>query len=125
MFAKTHAGLEGFPHLRGDVPNSRYFASVCSLFSPLAWGCTGDSFENLTLVGVFPTCVGMYRALTLRAISSAGFSPLAWGCTEVRHVRHRGVVVFPTCVGMYRAEAFGLTGRKCFPHLRGDVPFPC
>src|SRR5690606_18438038 len=49
------------PHARGDVPLSTLDSGHHALSSPRTWGCTAEFFNNLQLLVVFPTHVGMYR----------------------------------------------------------------
>ena len=97
---------------------------------------------HIQSVGVFPTCVGMYRLylirsrnrnsfphmrgdvpdMVLRDMTERQFSPHAWGCTDQELDVGSGEEVFPTCVGMYRPEDSEWTWKRSFPHIRGDVP---
>ena len=112
------------------------------LFSPHAWGCSGRGRGAQGRGGVFPTRVGMFRAMSLLCRVEACFphtrgdvpqynvgltddemfSPHAWGCSCRPATKPMPTLVFPTRVGMFRnglikpARAFG------FPHTRGDVP---
>ena len=52
----------GFPHLRGDVPAWRMFASFARMISPPAWGWPDVPAKAGDIVIDFPTCVGMARS---------------------------------------------------------------
>ena len=116
------AGIYKCPHVRGGVP--RLHLAVCSrlTMSPRAWGCTGARLAARRHGTNVPTCVGVYRHLTLaedyrtecphvRGGVPPGsiifafrcqMSPRAWGCTV-------------------RGQVWGKTGNQC-PHVRGGVP---
>ena len=55
-------GTEGFPHSRGDGPDSEADGWVPFPFSPLAWGWSVIQGDGAVQLIVFPTRVGMVRA---------------------------------------------------------------
>ncbi len=125
MFRKPHGSpprRKSFPHTRGDVPTVFGLTSIAHLFSPHAWGCSACRRPDRRTGEVFPTRVGMFRAIPTRSsrrwcfphtrgdvpeelIMPPGarrFSPHAWGCSAGTAYRARIADVFPTRVGMFR-----------------------
>ena len=90
---------------------------------------------------VFPTCVGVFYARTLRwpdkrclphvrggvsprwsfARSLFLSSPRAWGCFCSAGLRVQSGLVFPTCVGVFPAFFYFFLPSFCLPHVRGGV----
>ena len=111
-----------FPHVCGDGPVSASAASVSGVFSPRMWGWSGVSVTGTTCSGVFPTYVGMVRAMyrqyhvdarfphvcgdgpfcTAFMVAVLLFSPRMWGWSVVPTTLFRSGSVFPTYVGMVR-----------------------
>ena len=63
----------GFPRMRGDVPEGREFDGVLGSFSPHARGCsliTGAKDKNQP---VFPACAGMFLRLCKVCCGRTGF----------------------------------------------------
>ena len=91
---------------------------------------------------VFPTHVGMDRYERARVIHrerfphprgdgpltcgdppiELRFSPPTWGWTDAKRIRVLECNVFPTHVGMDHGLSRLRSGRRCFPHPRGDGP---
>ncbi len=112
------------------------------MFSPPAWGWSGENREEVTFVDVLPTRVGMVRTprtfprLPLSSPHPRGdgpqtapelggrsqFSPPAWGWSGFASADPDYQLVLPTRVGMVRAERLVSSLRKSSPHPRGDGP---
>jgi len=134
--------ITGFPHARGDVPNTGLREGPHFLFSPRAWGCSVWVEGTNALPPVFPTRVGMFRPFFAPAFSESrfphargdvpvartatpvppSFSPRAWGCSGLSFLPPTIDSVFPTRVGMFRQKTRVDGLFFCFPHARGDVP---
>jgi len=54
-----------FPHSRGDGPERRPMKVTLYEFSPLTWGWSGETPHESNPLRVFPTHVGMVRALIM------------------------------------------------------------
>ncbi len=111
-----------FPHTRGDVPTAVMFWTLLVVFSPHAWGCSGNRHGRGARHDVFPTRVGMFRVHGVHRRDDAAFSPHAWGCSELEKEKRHGSNVFPTRVGMFRTAPRPRQCPSSFPHTRGDVP---
>ncbi len=134
----------GFPHKRGDVPAALDAGERVYEFSPQAWGCSGGEHDTRGPEPVFPTSVGMFLRAGQDDVDVvrfphkrgdvplsrpvgcplAPFSPQAWGCSVAGGWSSSPPMVFPTSVGMFRWSQQHSRRRECFPHKRGDVPFP-
>ena len=132
----------GFPHPRGDGPNSFLDWPRSNEFSPPAWGWSAQQAVINAARLVFPTRVGMVRhivhVVNLRRSfphprgdgpnlahhtkHTLPFSPPAWGWSDYPNYHPRGVRVFPTRVGMVRSSLSSNETSPCFPHPRGDGP---
>ena len=132
----------GFPHTRGDGPWTPTMSPHSILFSPHAWGWTGNCRAPNSPSNVFPTRVGMDRCRPGLATRSSGFphtrgdgpvkewsaskqpmfSPHAWGWTVLDDFPSLIGRVFPTRVGMDRRHRVAASRRPGFPHTRGDGP---
>ena len=128
--------------MRGDGPSIARQCAPFPLFSPHAWGWSGDIGSAYRSVRVFPTCVGMVRLHAQFALIGKRFphmrgdgpacepidcrlrqfSPHAWGWSELFAVITAGTPVFPTCVGMVRRKRCFVYQTSSFPHMRGDGP---
>ena len=135
-------GGGGFPHTRGDGPSPWVMPTTGRLFSPHAWGWSGQGQFAREGQPVFPTRVGMVRPI--RAIIIAPpcfphtrgdgpaacnvsrffmmFSPHAWGWSVIGRIGCVCGGVFPTRVGMVRRAWGNLARGWSFPHTRGDGP---
>ena len=130
------------PHPRGDGPTSEKMARVVEVFSPPAWGWSGDLLPRSGSQEVLPTRVGMVRVCarwscwslrsphprgdgplldTLRA-TLMPFSPPAWGWSATATKTSEKMAVLPTRVGMVRTQSAGGLAPYCSPHPRGDGP---
>ncbi len=58
---KISAEILRFPHARGGVPATITIRFDNDSFSPRPWGCTVAEVIGSSIVGVFPTPVGVYR----------------------------------------------------------------
>ena len=129
------------PHVRGGVSVDSVRKGVPLASSPRAWGCFRLLDDEIERLGVFPTCVGVFRNCTsLRppqrrlphvrggvSYVSCGYirvnvsSPRAWGCFHF----HEDVVfcgkVFPTCVGVFLSKHCPMGRSGSLPHVRGGV----
>ncbi len=153
MLFPTHVGVyrecrgdyrnsRPIPHARGGVPRRVLGVDRDLVYSPRTWGCTEGRDPTLPRLCLFPTHVGVYRAVDGprvgdRAIPHArggvpmragtehhavGYSPRTWGCTDQRHDAPRIRHLFPTHVGVYRTPRRGAWDRSAIPHARGGVP---
>ena len=131
----------GLPHVRGGVSQSVLRILVPLVSSPRAWGCFLYVRSPSALKSVFPTCVGVFRALaepeaapdslphvrggvsTLspRMLRAALSSPRAWGCFRGILRFFRQGRVFPTCVGVFLLCVGIRSLMCCLPHVRGGV----
>mgnify|MGYP003345526031 CR=1 FL=1 len=131
------------PHPRGDGPTSGHFALPVTLFSPPAWGWSGDSYGHRPTSEVLPTRVGMVRGCPRQRRGNfcsphprgdgpedifnntyqKPLSPPAWGWSVWPSRRHVGGCVLPTRVGMVRLPPPWRRPTSCSPHPRGDGPF--
>ncbi len=133
---------QGFPHARGDGPNTLDRLDHAILFSPRPWGWSDHGASRMSTWRVFPTPVGMVRWqrrsgmirssfphargdgpwIAILMLVPAWFSPRPWGWSAVTPTLHALKHVFPTPVGMVRwndaIQSIGLG----FPHARGDGP---
>jgi hypothetical protein len=132
----------GFPHTRGDGPDSLAAKFLLNEFSPHAWGWSGHRRLGSAGVLVFPTRVGMVRDIfTFLPIvcsfphtrgdgpypppiksNCSRFSPHAWGWSDCGYIHGWNHRVFPTRVGMVRHDRWRSDLPQCFPHTRGDGP---
>ena len=139
----TKTEAERFPHARGDGPQKKGREVGRSVFSPRPWGWSARGNARFPAPPVFPTPVGMVRAVhaARRALGSFPhargdgprvsiefgcfnrFSPRPWGWSGVDNCGGYIGDVFPTPVGMVRPSATSRAGSTCFPHARGDGPF--
>src|SRR5260370_810003 len=112
------------------------------MFSPPAWGWSGDAQNRRKSVRVFPTRVGMVRggndglgywngfphprgdgpASHIFFLVSIRFSPPSWGWSVDQWRNDAREEVFPTRVGMVRDSENAFMNSECFPHPRGDGP---
>ncbi len=131
-----------FPHARGGVPTMCFCAYSPQTFSPRPWGCTAAPLRLYDSQIVFPTPVGVYRAIrvstaradrfpharggvpsaVMSAYNADPFSPRPWGCTATRRTVLGCRRVFPTPVGVYRRWRLRSDAVAGFPHARGGVP---
>ena len=122
--AETSAILQSFPHSRGDVPAFAERSGFGLPFSPLTWGCSDAIASGVLPSFVFPTHVGMFRAIIMRIAiggsfphsrgdvpsvfgrfyDTAEFSPLTWGCSVQVCYCNCFCFVFPTHVGMFQSN---------------------
>ena len=134
--------------MRGDGPRHLSGSSSGSLFSPRAWGWSGDARRAAEQAEVLPTCVGMVRQISAEldklpgsphvrgdgpitlAIfrNGSGFSPRAWGWSVNDTYCWPTMAVLPTCVGMVRdARPHRRAGRvlpTCVGMVRPSVRAP-
>ena len=135
-------GWRSSPHPRGDGPGLGGSQSCGGLFSPPAWGWSGNERPAMAQGGVLPTRVGMVRvstwALTQANCSphprgdgpqvgtttrlAATFSPPAWGWSGLVSGIRSIACVLPTRVGMVRISAGHHPAKLRSPHPRGDGP---
>ena len=112
------------------------------LFSPPAWGWSGDGDGAGDTVFVLPTRVGMVRRRAFPAgvcfssphprgdgpfpphHPSTGkvFSPPAWGWSVMCRLWLPAMTVLPTRVGMVRSKSPSPNSASSSPHPRGDGP---
>ena len=131
-----------FPHTCGGVPLWVIDGDKEPKFSPHMWGCTVTLKPSPRHGGVFPTHVGVYRAIKWRHTGVVSFphtcggvpkytapfalirafSPHMWGRTEPTGRQNLRLLVFPTHVGVYRRCSVIKTWVPCFPHTCGGVP---
>ena len=67
MFRSARSAAQGhwpFPHTRGDVPLPFLLSGPRPPFSPHTWGCSAAMFAAAAFASLFPTHVGMFRALS-------------------------------------------------------------
>src|SRR5271157_406738 len=132
----------GSPHVRGDGPVFFGGRGTRLLFSPRAWGWSGNDKLFMKGVTVLPTCVGMVRKSAAAGTGDWGsphvrgdgphtppvihtlwvFSPRAWGWSGRLRSQPGSFSVLPTCVGMVRPDREDQAFRACSPHVRGDGP---
>ena len=113
----------GIPHVRGGGPIVNLVPSRHMVYSPRAWGWTGEYNTKVIGTEVFPTCVGVDRGhafacVTQRRIPHVrgggpefcatmeqyrAYSPRAWGWTVIGNDAVSLLGVFPTCVGVDRS----------------------
>ena len=110
-----------FPHARGDVPPTLAEVVKARAFSPRTWGCSVLILPDESGPEVFPTHVGMFRAVTYSPSESLSFPhargdvppsgrrlwtatvfPRTWGCSAETACLAGAGDVFPTHVGMFR-----------------------
>ena len=110
----------GSPHARGDGPCFDRISLTRALFSPRAWGWSGQCVEPQGARQVLPTRVGMVRRKAPPRRARTGsphargdgpalrywldrgftFSPRAWGWSDIRSLLRPRCIVLPTRVGM-------------------------
>ncbi len=93
-----------FPHMRGVEPSGLEYKASGRIFSPHAWGWTVTGNDIVTAPVLFPTCVGLNRAIVRKnsrrrsfphmrgvepyepwtTLLRFHFSPHAWGWTGFR-----------------------------------------
>ncbi len=91
-------------------------------FSPQAWGCTVSSADNRRRREVFPTGVGVYRAMLPGLRRPFRFPHRRGGVPPDFHISADALYVFPTGVGVYRVSLAPMPILASFPHRRGGVP---
>ena len=131
-----------FPHARGDVPATHWRTQRHRIFSPRPWGCSVLRDLYYGIGSLFPTPVGMFRALLIGSYTRSSFphargdvpnsraplhdlpdfSPRPWGCSLTLLPQLKDPLLFPTPVGMFRLSRERLLAANAFPHARGDVP---
>ena len=135
--------LGGFPHARGDGPQQYRPFFIPHTFSPRPWGwsvewqCQGMGNK------VFPTPVGMVRAMRPRRSLPRSFphargdgpvpgfnsgewlefSPRPWGWSVSGNSPLTDQVVFPTPVGMVLESYSTTASNSSFPHAGGVGPY--
>ena len=117
----TRPWSPSLPHVRGGVSQFRKIAGFAVESSPRAWGCFLKVVPNTALLGVFPTCVGVFPRGRLpcsariclphvrggvshrrQDLHGGGqSSPRAWGCFLSVLSPEPRKRVFPTCVGVF------------------------
>ena len=120
--SRVRRGASRIPHTRGDGPRTHASVRRPLLYSPHAWGWTGQTRNTNTSPPVFPTRVGMDRRTWTkrsgrariphtrgdgprssgRRSAESAYSPHAWGWTAQRVKPSAPERVFPTRVGMDR-----------------------
>ncbi len=133
---------DGFPHARGDGPKCATSQRRRSRFSPRTWGWTAIPATAPITTNVFPTHVGMDRAIDEGRVNlprfphargdgpfygpvyrwKLEFSPRTWGWTVSHEWGLDTFRVFPTHVGMDRVWIGRRFCGSGFPHARGDGP---
>ncbi len=113
-----------FPHTRGDGPQGGIMPMVGIEFSPHAWGWSAAVGRGRGSPRIFPTRVGMVRAVRLHGVAvfnfphtrgdgplcqlgnniSSQFSPHAWGWSLFTPLAIAEAIIFPTRVGMVRCS---------------------
>ena len=136
----SRPGAAGSPHPRGDGPDRGHQGSRGRLFSPPAWGWSGQRGQRSPRNRVLPTRVGMVRLTTARTLPKVGsphprgdgpvkeanalletaFSPPAWGWSAGIDAALAEGIVLPTRVGMVRTPSPSGPSCNCSPHPRGD-----
>ncbi|SPX55995.1 Domain of uncharacterised function (DUF2825) [Klebsiella pneumoniae] len=129
------------PHMRGGVSKPVLAPAIAKESSPHAWGCFRQRMVVVSVTGVFPTCVGVFLAITVkpamrprlphmrggvstsRTIKSQAMasSPHAWGCFCRIALWYAACAVFPTCVGVFPIGLSWSEDRVSLPHMRGGV----
>ena len=61
--SKHHREKAGFPHARGDGPMVELSDDLVEMFSPRPWGWSALMMTREEMRSVFPTPVGMVRAV--------------------------------------------------------------
>ena len=115
----------GFPRIRGDVPQQSLELSAQTSFSPHTRGCSSPFISRAVNVPVFPAYAGMFRKgqlqgafpqrfprirgdvpLTINVKYVNGeFSPHTRGCSGATAHRPNRIQVFPAYAGMFRSPA--------------------
>ena len=109
--------------MRGGVPRQSISQKAMVKFSPHAWGCSVHDASRLILIRSFPHMRGGVPGCYAVKCPFRRFSPHAWGCSVYTLYCDCIFLVFPTCVGVFRREQTRTDDGKCFPHMRGGVPF--
>ena len=143
---RRYSVSDGFclPHVRGGVSFTPTTGICLPESSPRAWGC----FLQKTLAKkgkkVFPTCVGVFPAISSpllltrslphvrggvsvansQAAAWSRSSPRAWGCFLLLIFGYKKKPVFPTCVGVFQTVSRKARKSICLPHVRGGVSRP-
>ncbi len=130
------------PHPRGDGPLEWIRQWFAELFSPPAWGWSGDDALPRHAQAVLPTRVGMVRPRIGCGARRSGsphprgdgpktatnpqtvvsFSPPAWGWSGFEQTGCADECVLPTRVGMVRGCLIPRPKTPGSPHPRGDGP---
>ncbi len=141
-FRRGQSRRSGSPHPRGDGPRTRSFWGPDCMFSPPAWGWSGNGNEERRGVEVLPTRVGMVRQNGTSSSKFSGsphprgdgpgcttcrpnrgrFSPPAWGWSALLGRTASNLRVLPTRVGMVRISILEPLLSVSSPHPRGDGP---
>ena len=109
--------------MRGDVPDGGNAFIYRVKFSPHARGCSALSLTPPKNLPVFPACAGMFRRTERHQSLAPAFSPHARGCSAPGFQIRDSASVFPACAGMFPGRINGITMSRCFPRMRGDVPW--
>jgi len=144
LAASSTAPATCSPHPRGDGPVANPGFSMPIMFSPPAWGWSGEKGCPVVFWKVLPTRVGMVRKPGVHcrgwessphprgdgpadlgeSMSDEWFSPPAWGWSVNSCTRMPAALVLPTRVGMVRRLRAVSYGDIRSPHPRGDGPTP-
>ena len=142
IFPINFAIDNGFPRVRGDVPQSPALTSSPPSFSPRARGCSPIARNRRHPTHVFPACAGMFRTYHGNSrkldcfprvrgdvpgysgpfLSIQSFSPRARGCSQALLSGFTAGHVFPACAGMFPRCFTPICCLSGFPRVRGDVP---
>ena len=140
---RQHQAILRSPHARGDGPFEIISSALRRVFSPRAWGWSGNRERVPISLLVLPTRVGMVRIrervgpwqyssphargdgpvsprLAKRWLA---FSPRAWGWSAHPHSHRHPRWVLPTRVGMVRIRERVGPWQYSSPHARGDGPY--
>ena len=113
-----------FPHACGDGPNYSQHLPEWEEFSPRVWGWSGEPAIARSPRYVFPTRVGMVRAVGRLGASERRF-PHACGDGPASTTSGNDAFVFsPRVWGWSVVLSDGLLRLRRFPHACGDGPHP-
>ena len=113
---------EGFPRVRGDVPQTQSGHEAQSPFSPRARGCSQIDLNRAMEIQGFPRVRGDVPQQKPLKTWVSKFSPRARGCSHRAETLSSQITVFPACAGMFRVLLISRSCFTCFPRVRGDVP---
>ena len=138
----TIVKVQGFPRIRGDVPERHGERRCYPRFSPHTRGCSSVPKPIIRRKRVFPAYAGMFRIILVEANKMSSFprirgdvpmrervrlwreefSPHTRGCSAPKPKGVKATIVFPAYAGMFRIRLRDKESSKGFPRIRGDVP---